>query len=204
MEAHHHLGIEIHAPAEAHLVQQGAAGCQGVDPKAAHAVLYGEGEGLYPDPDMGDVAAIETPPGHGVIVEGFPRDQGIRLAFGLRQQARHVREAVLAIRVYLHPVAEAQGPCGHEPGGHGGPLAEVAIVAQQGQPRPMFLGQGIQGGGSTGLAAIVDQQAGQSQGVQLGQHPGQGGRVVVTGDDEAGLQGHSRTRPLLACSSPSR
>ncbi|MNS70989.1 hypothetical protein D3C72_1043420 [compost metagenome] len=204
METHHHLGVEIHPPAEAHLVKQGAARRQGVDPKAAHAVFDGEGEGLYPDPDMGDIAAIEAPLGHRVVIEGAARHQGRRVSRRLRQQARHVGQLVLAVRVYLHPMAEAARQCGPEPGHHGGPLAEVFGVAQQAEPIPMLLCQGVEGRRRDGLAAIVDQQAGQPQGFQPGQHPGQGGRMVVTGNEEAGIQGHSRTRPLLACSSPSR
>ena len=121
---------------------------------------------------------------------------------GLRllEQARHVTEIVLTIRIQLQGMAEPRRPRGHEAAHHGGALAPVLGVAQQGEPVPVLPRQGIQGGGGDGFAAIVDQQAGQPHGLEAGQHPGQGARMVVTGDDDAGRQGHRATRPLLTCS----
>ncbi|MOA11141.1 hypothetical protein D3C78_1310670 [compost metagenome] len=120
----------------------------------------------------------------------------------LRQQGRNVRQIVLAVGIHLQGMAETELMGAAQPRHHGAALALVVGVAQQGNPGVLG-GQRIQCGGGHGLAAIVDQQAGQLVLGEPCQHGGQRAGVVVTGDENAGHHGIRRTRPLLAGSSPS-
>ena len=152
---------------------------------------------------MGDVAAVEAPLGHGIIVERAAGDERRRVFVRLGQQGRQVRQIVLAVGIHLQGVAEAECMGAAQPRHHGAALALVVRVAQQGDPG-VTRSQRIQLGGGNRLAAIVDQQAGQPVFGQPRQHGGQRAGMVVTGDENAGRHGISRTRPLLAGSSPSK
>ena len=151
---------------------------------------------------MGDVAAVEAPLGHGVVVERATGDERRRVLARLRQQGRQIRQIMLAVGIHLQGVAEPQLMGAAQPRHHGASLALVVGVAQQADPGVLG-GQRIERGGGDGLAAIVDQQAGQLEFGQPRQHGGQRSGVVVTGNKKARVHGVSRTRPLLAGSSPS-
>lgn len=109
---------------------------------------------------------------------------------------------MLAVGIHLQGVAEPQIMGAAQPRHHGAPLALVVRVAQQADPGVLG-GQRIERGGGDGLAAIVDQQAGQLEFGQPRQHGGQWPGMVVTGNQKARVHGVSRTRPLLAGSSSS-
>ena len=57
---------------------------------------------------MGDVAAVEAPLGHGIIVERAVGDKRRRVLARLGQQGRNVRQIVLAVGIHLQGVAEAE------------------------------------------------------------------------------------------------
>ncbi len=74
---------------------------------------------------MGDVAAVEAPLGHGIIVEWAAGDKRRRVLVRLGQQGRNVRQIVLAISIHLQGVAEAECMGAAQPRHHGATLALV-------------------------------------------------------------------------------
>ena len=155
VEAHHHLGVEIHALTETPSIQQFQGRGQRVDPKTAHAVADFKGGGLQPDPDMGDIATVETPLRHRLVIDGSTGDQRLGMQPRLGQQTRHIGQIVLTVGIQLQGMGKTQSGRLTQPLAHGAPLPLIERQSQQGNPS-VACHQLVEQLGRLGAATVID------------------------------------------------
>src|SRR6218665_834382 len=156
MQAHQQFGVEVHAPAEAGLIDQPDHRLQRGDTETAHGVANIQRQGVDPYPDVGGVAPIKARLGHAIVIERNAVDHGIRPLVRECEKFRDIRHIMLAVGIDLQRMRVTQRQRVPQTRHHCAAFAQVVLEPQQCQRRAVSSGQAIEHLGADRVTAIID------------------------------------------------